>query len=48
VGSGLLNISTTMIALENGKLDQQISLLNPESNETVRAVVSGPGEARGL
>lgn len=48
VGSGLLNISTTMIALENGKLDQQIKLLNPESNETVRAVVSGPGEARGL
>lgn len=48
VGSGLLNISTTMVALENGKLDQQISLLNPESNETVRAVVSGPGEARGL
>jgi flagella basal body P-ring formation protein FlgA len=48
VGSGLLNISTTMIALENGKLDQQINLLNPESNETVRAVVSGPGEARGL
>jgi flagella basal body P-ring formation protein FlgA len=48
VGSGLLNISTTMIALENGKLDQQINLLNPESNEAVRAVVSGPGEARGL
>jgi len=37
-----------MIALEDGKLDQQISLLNPESNGRVRAVVSGPGEARGL
>ena len=48
VGAGLLNISTTMIALEDGKLDQQISLLNPESNGRVRAVVSGPGEARGL
>lgn len=48
VGAGLLNISTTMIALEDGKLDQQISLLNPESNGQVRAVVSGPGEARGL
>ena len=48
VGAGPLNISTTMIALENGKLDQQIKLLNTESNETVRAVVSGPGEARGL
>jgi flagella basal body P-ring formation protein FlgA len=48
VGSGLLSISVTMTALENGKMDQQISLLNPESGETVRALVTGPGQASGL
>lgn len=48
VGSGLLSISVTMTALENGKMDQQIALLNPESGETVRALVTGPGQASGL
>lgn len=48
VGSGLLSISVTMTALESGKIDQQIALLNPESGETVRALVTGPGLARGL
>tara|TARA_B110000305_G_C19465809_1_gene657833 strand:- start:17318 stop:18466 length:1149 start_codon:yes stop_codon:yes gene_type:complete len=47
-GSGFLSITTTMIALENGKLDQQINLLSPESNETVRGVITGPGRARSL
>jgi len=37
-----------MVALENGNLDQQIILLNAESNEKVRALVTGPGRARGL
>ena len=48
VGSGLLTISVTMTAMESGKMDQQITLLNPESAETVRALVTGPGQARGL
>lgn len=48
VEAGLLSVSVAMIALESGKIDQQISLLNPESNETVRALVIGPGQARGL
>lgn len=48
VGSGLLTITVTMTAMESGKMDQQITLLNPESNETVRALVTGPGQARGL
>jgi flagella basal body P-ring formation protein FlgA len=48
VGSGLLTISVTMTALESGKIDQQIALLNPESGETVRGLVTGPGQARGL
>ena len=47
-GSGLLSITTTMIALENGKLNQQISLLNPESNEKIRALITGSGRARSL
>lgn len=48
VGSGLLTIKSTMTALENGKLDQQINLLNLESNETVRAIITGPGRAKGI
>jgi flagella basal body P-ring formation protein FlgA len=48
VGSGLLTISVTMTAMESGKMDQQITLLNPESAEKVRALVTGPGQARGL
>ena len=47
-GSGLLSITTTMVALENGKLDQQIDLLNSESNEKIRAVITGPGRARSV
>jgi flagella basal body P-ring formation protein FlgA len=47
-GSGLLSITTTMIALENGKLDQQINLLNPESNEKIRALITGSGMAKSL
>ena len=48
VGAGMLTISVSMVALENGMLDQQVTLLNPESNEKVRAIVSGPGQAKGL
>ena len=47
-GSGPLVITTTMVALEHGQLDQQISLLNPESNEKVRALIAGPGRAVSL
>lgn len=47
-GSGLLSITITMIALENGKLGQQINLLNPESNEKIRALITGSGRARSL
>ena len=47
-GSGLLSITTTMVSLENGKLDQQINLLNSESNEKVRAIITGPGRARSV
>ena len=48
IGAGSLRISTPMVALENGKLNQQITLLNPDSDKRVRAIVSGPGQARGI
>ena len=48
IGTGSLRISTPMVALENGKLNQQITLLNPDSNKKVRAIVSGPGQAKGI
>lgn len=48
VGSGALLITVSMQALEGGKLGEQIKLLNPESSETVDAIVSGTRRARGL
>ena len=48
ISRGALKVTVDMLALESGRLDQQVDLLNPESNETVRALVTGPGKARGL
>jgi flagella basal body P-ring formation protein FlgA len=48
VGAGLLNITVTLVALESGKQGEQITMLNPESNEQVRGIVTGPGQASGL
>jgi flagella basal body P-ring formation protein FlgA len=48
VVSGALTITSNMLALEDGKLNQQIDLLNPESNEKVRARVTGQGRADSL
>ena len=45
VQSGILTITSTMVALGNGKLGQQVTLLNPESNEEVRGLVTGIGRA---
>lgn len=43
-----LSVTVEMIALEDGRIDQQVKLLNPESQKTVAAIVTGPGSARGL
>lgn len=43
-----LSIIVEMVALEDGRMDQQVDLLNPESQQKVVAVVTGPGRARGL
>ena len=47
-GKGQLLISIRMTALEEGKLDDQVILMNPESGETVRAIVTGPGKTKGI
>jgi flagella basal body P-ring formation protein FlgA len=47
-GKGQLLISIRMTALEEGKLDDQVDLMNPESGETVRAIVTGPGKTKGI
>ena len=47
-GKGQLLISIRMTALEEGKLDDQVNLMNPESGETVRAIVTGPGQTKGI
>ncbi len=48
IGRGSLLITVSMEALESGKLGEQIVLLNPESGEKVKAVVSGIRSANGL
>ena len=48
VGRGALVITVSMKAVQNGKLGQQIQLLNPESGEVVTAEVSGPRSAVAL
>ena len=48
ISRGILTITVDMLALEQGRMDQQVNLLNPESNEIVRAMVTGPGKAKGL
>ncbi|MAH74020.1 MAG: flagella basal body P-ring formation protein FlgA [Cellvibrionales bacterium TMED49] len=48
VTRGSLLITVSMEALESGKMGEQVVLLNPESGERVKAVVSGIGSAKGL
>jgi flagella basal body P-ring formation protein FlgA len=48
VRSGALEITVTMLALENARQDQRVLLLNPESGDEVQAFATGPGQARGL
>ena len=37
-----------MVALEDGKFGAQIKLKNPESQEIVSGIVSGPGKTKGI
>ena len=48
VRSGALEITVTMLALENARRDQRVLLLNPESGDEVQGIATAPGRARGL
>lgn len=45
---GALEITVTMLALEDARMDQRVLLLNPESGEKIQAVAAGVGRARSL
>ena len=48
IEKGSLSITTKMLALEDGKFGAQIKLKNPESQEIVSGIVSGPGKTKGI
>ena len=48
VRAGALEITVTMLALENARRDQRVLLLNPESGDEVQGIATAPGQARGL
>ena len=45
---GLVQITLEAIALENGKMGEQVNLINPESGRKVQGIVTGRNQARGL
>ena len=45
---GALEITVETIAMENGKIGEQVLLKNPDSGKEIRGIVSGRHEARGL
>jgi flagella basal body P-ring formation protein FlgA len=46
--AGALEITVTMLALENARRNQRVLLLNPESGDEVQAIATAIGRARGL
>tara|TARA_B110000902_G_scaffold195416_1_gene221551 strand:- start:5058 stop:6275 length:1218 start_codon:yes stop_codon:yes gene_type:complete len=46
--AGALEITATMLALEDARMDQRVLLLNPESGEEIQAIAAGVGRARSL
>lgn len=45
---GALEITVETIAMENGKIGEQVLLRNPDSGKEIRGIVTGRYEARGL
>ena len=45
---GALEITVETIAMENGKIGEQVLLKNPDSGKEIRGIVTGRYEARGL
>lgn len=48
IRKGPLEISIPMVAKESGEINDQIVLINPESSEEVKGIITGPGSASGL
>jgi flagella basal body P-ring formation protein FlgA len=48
ISNGALEVTLTMTALNNARLEQRVILMNPESGEKIQAVATGPGRAQGL
>jgi len=48
VRTGALEITVTMLALENARLEQRVLLLNTESGEEIQGIATAVGQARGL
>ena len=48
VRAGALEITVTMLALENARLEQRVLLLNTESGEEIQGIATAVGQARGL
>ncbi len=48
VSKGALIISSEMIAMEDGKIGDQVSLMNPESKDLVPGIVVGKRKVKGL
>ena len=45
---GALEITVETIAMENGKIGEQVVLKNPDSGKEIKGIVVGRHEARGL
>ena len=48
ISKGLLTVTVDMLAQEQGRMGQQVNLLNPESNETVRLLSQAQARLRGF
>ena len=48
VTKGILRISVDTIALENGKMGEQVELTNAESGKVIRGIVTGRHQAKGI
>lgn len=48
VKRGALTITVDTIAMENGKIGEQVELTNTESGKAIRGIVSGRHQARGI
>ena len=45
---GALTITVDTIAMEDGKIGEQVELTNTESGKVIRGIVSGRHQARGI